>query len=457
MARPLVADYRRQGARLLLRDTYLLLRRAYARQRRYDSAYHYAELHQSLSDDLRAADQYAALAAIETRYRTREQAAQIGRLTEVAARQRERPTLIVGGVLALLLVLAGVGWAWRRTRCLNQRLAELDALKDQFFANVSHELRTPLALIVGPAEHLLTDPAAALPATARRPLGLLFRNAQQLQRLVNQLLDFTKLEAGRLRAAPVPTRLPLLLQTLADSFGPLAESRRIGLTCEAAPGLAPTLTVRLDAEKVGHIISNLLSNALKFTPAGGSVRLTLAADGPTRWRIGVTDTGPGIAPAEQARVFERFYQTAQRHAGGGTGIGLALARELAELLGGTLTLTSRVGEGSEFVLCLPAEEMKDVRMWGCEDVEMAQEDADEAVEMAKEEDVKAASTFPHFHIPTFPHSHIPTSPHPPALGCWSPKTTPTSAPFCGNSSNPATTCWKRPTAAPRWRCSPRHQ
>jgi signal transduction histidine kinase/AraC-like DNA-binding protein/DNA-binding NarL/FixJ family response regulator/tetratricopeptide (TPR) repeat protein len=353
VARPLVAAYRRQGARLFLRATYQLLRRAYAQQHQFDSAYAYAERYRYLSDTLRATDQYAALAAVETRYRTREQATRITHLTEQATRQRRKQTLIIGGVVALLLVLTGVAWAWRRTRQLNQRLAELDQLKDQFFANVSHELRTPLTLVVGPAEYLLTDPDRILPASVRQPLGLLLRNAQRLQQLVNQLLDFTKLEAGRMRPVPTPTRLDLLLAQLTDSFQPLASVRGLTLTYAAA-SLPPTLTVRLDADKVTHIVSNLLANALKFTPAGGQVRVTLSADEPGRWCITVADTGPGIAPDEQARVFERFYQSRQQQVSGGTGIGLALARELAELLGGTLTLASLPGAGSTFTLRLPA-------------------------------------------------------------------------------------------------------
>ncbi len=378
VAQPLVDTYQRQGARLFLREAYQLLRRAHAQQRRYDSAYHYAERYRQLSDTLRAADQYAALAAVETRYRTREQATQIGRLTEQADRQRQRQTRIVAGSVALLLLLAGVAWAWRRTRRLNQRLAELDGLKDQFFANVSHELRTPLTLIVGPAELLLTDPESGLPATARQPLGLLLRNAQRLQQLVNQLLDFTKLEAGRLRPDPAPVRPALLVGQVVDGFRLLAESRGIALGTDLRVGAE--ISVLLDAGKVEHILGNLLSNALKFTSSGGRVTIELDhAPGPdhspTALRIRVIDTGPGIAPDEQAKVFERFYQTRQRHAAGGTGIGLALARELAELLGGGLTLSSRVGEGSAFLLTLPVESVSDVEddVRDVEDVEDVQD------------------------------------------------------------------------------------
>ncbi|RZK54773.1 MAG: hypothetical protein EOO59_11135, partial [Hymenobacter sp.] len=293
---------------------------------------------------LRQAQQFAALAATEGRFRAREQAAQIARLTE-RDRQQDRLVRLAGAGAALLALLAlAIGLALRITRRLNGRLAvqtaqlqaqaerlgELDAAKNQFFANASHELRTPLTLVLAPLETLLANPTQKLPAAARFPVALAHRQARRLSELIDRILDLTKLEAGRLTVQATPTAVAPLLRRVVSQFAPLAAAR--GLALHGAEPLPEELTLLLDADKVEQILTNLLSNALNHTPASGTVALSAAlpaADG--YYTLTVRDTGPGIAPAEQERVFERFYQSPQNQAQGGTGLGLALSRELAEL------------------------------------------------------------------------------------------------------------------------------
>ncbi|MCC3156477.1 response regulator [Hymenobacter sp. 15J16-1T3B] len=353
-----LATAERQARNLVeLRETYHLLRQAYAGSSNYAQAFRFAERFERLDDTLRADQQYSILTAMQTRFRTREQALAIQRLQASAQQQRRQTQLgwLAVGLLGLLLL--AVGLALRHTRRLNGRLAALDELKSQFFSNVSHELRTPLTLVVGPVEHLLQQPDA-LPPAARAQLALSRRNGQRLQYLVDSLLDLAKLEAGRLQLNPGPVRLALFGQQLLASFEALAEYRQLSLTYET--DLPADLTLALDVEKLEQIVSNFLSNALKFTPAGGRVTLTVAAGADHTWHLSVRDTGPGIAPEEQQKVFERFYQSPQRQAQGGTGIGLALSRELAALMGGTLTLTSTPGQGCTFTLVLRAEPIPEV-------------------------------------------------------------------------------------------------
>jgi signal transduction histidine kinase/DNA-binding response OmpR family regulator len=348
-----------------------LLAQAYAGTERYDSAYACTRRAQTLADTLRAAQQFAAVAATEARFRTREQAAAIRQLTERDRQQAVQVQLAAAGAALLALLLLGAGAAWRTTRRLNQRLAaqstrlqaqaarlgELDAAKNQFFANVSHELRTPLTLVLGPLDGLLTSPPAPLPEAVRDPVALAYRSAQRLRELVNRILDLTKLEAGRLELQPVPTALASLLRRVVAQFESLAAERRIALVAPAA--LPEHLRLLLDADKVEQILTNLLINALNHTPAGGAVVVSAALPAPDgQYELTVRDTGPGITPGEQARVFERFYQSPQRQAQGGTGLGLPLSRELATLLGGTLTLTSAPGQGAAFTLRFPAEELR---------------------------------------------------------------------------------------------------
>ncbi|MBH8568294.1 response regulator [Microvirga sp. STS02] len=388
LLRPLLRVYQQSGSLLPLSQLTELLTQAYARVGRYDSAYAYSRRTQTLTDTLRQAQQFAALAASEARFRSREQASQIAHLTERERQQARSVRLAVAGAGLLALLALAILLALRITRRLNGRLAvqtvqlqaqaerlqeqaehlqlqtehlqaqterlgEMDAAKNQFFANASHELRTPLTLVLAPLDTLLHAPAQKLPAAARAAVALAHRQAQRLHELVNRILDLTKLEAGQLAVQPVPTAVAPLLRNLLASFEPLAAAR--GLSLHGPERLPAALHLLLDADKVAQILTNLLGNALNHTPAGGTVTLTAALPAPDGYyTLTVQDTGPGIAPAEQERVFERFYQGKQHQAQGGTGLGLALSRELATLLGGTLTLVSPPGQGATFTLRFPA-------------------------------------------------------------------------------------------------------
>ncbi|HAK75545.1 MAG TPA: hybrid sensor histidine kinase/response regulator [Runella sp.] len=234
-----------------------------------------------------------------------------------------------------------------------ERLGELDAIKTNFFANISHEFRTPLTLILGPMEQIIQE----YEADVRFPV--IQRNASRLLTLINQLLDISKLEAGQMAPEITSTELVRYFRTLTGSFVSLAESRRVRLEVSQNQDEVHGF---VDEDKVEKIVTNLLSNALKFTEAGGKVTVGVqyisSIGGKEEAMITVSDTGIGIKPAQLDKIFNRFYQVeADRKRGyEGTGIGLALVKELVEVLKGTIVVESAENVGTTFRVKLPIDE-----------------------------------------------------------------------------------------------------
>ncbi|MEH1168619.1 SpoIIE family protein phosphatase [Micromonospora sp. CPCC 205539] len=238
--------------------------------------------------------------------------------------------------------------AHEQERAKAAELAALDRAKTNFFANVSHEFRTPLTLVLGPLEDLLADPA--LPAGYTDRLTMMHRNALRLLKLVNTVLDFSRLESGRLAAHYQPTDLADYTARLASTFRSATDRAGLRLVVDCPPLPAP---VFVDRDMWEKIVLNLVSNAVKFT-FRGEIRVRIrVVDGVAR--LTVSDTGVGIAPTELPHVFERFHRVpgvrARTHEG--TGIGLALVRELVQMHGGEVGLTSQVDEGSTFTVTVP--------------------------------------------------------------------------------------------------------
>lgn len=234
-------------------------------------------------------------------------------------------------------------------------LQEMDRVKSEFFTHISHELRTPLTLILGPAEELAHD--EALPATVRGQGSRVLHNARKLLHLINQLLDLSRLEAGALTLHLRPADVAAAARGWAAAFQDLAQLRGVGLHLALPAGPVP---LTYDAVRLEEVVSNLLANALRFTPAGGHVTLAVREEAPTAAApdgavlLSVQDTGVGIAPEALPRLFDRFYQVPT---GGpeavGSGVGLALVKELTERHGGAVQVLSTPGAGSTFVVRLP--------------------------------------------------------------------------------------------------------
>jgi PAS domain S-box-containing protein len=231
----------------------------------------------------------------------------------------------------------------------NERLRELDRMKDEFVALVSHELRTPLTSIRGYLELLLED-AERFDQTHTDWLSVIDRNSERLLCLVEDLLLKAQVNAGKVALTVKEVDIAAVVEHSVETGAPVATARGIALVSSARP-VPP---VSADPVRLGQVIDNLISNALKFTPAGGRVEVR-ASERNGRARIEIADTGTGISPAEQERLFERFYRTAQAQTDAvpGVGLGLSIAKAIVEAHGGTISCESVEGAGTTFAIELP--------------------------------------------------------------------------------------------------------
>jgi signal transduction histidine kinase len=232
-------------------------------------------------------------------------------------------------------------------------LEQASALKSQFLANMSHEFRTPLNAILGYTHMLLQGISGEISEAQRRSLSRIDSNSRHLLALINDILDITRIEAGRMPLTLTSFSLPLLIDEVMAELEPIVKRSNLQVVVRV-PGRLPPL--RSDRQKIKQIVVNLLSNALKFTHEGTVTIRAHHQPGTGTLRVSVTDTGIGISAQDQAKVFEDFRQLDDSPARGygGTGLGLAICRRLAVMLGGNIELASEAGEGSTFTLVLPA-------------------------------------------------------------------------------------------------------
>lgn len=247
----------------------------------------------------------------------------------------------------------------KRTEQIRQQAEELksmDRLKSRFFANVSHELRTPLTLILGPISSLIKKD---IPEQIKHDLLRVERNANSMSNLVEEILDLSKLEANQLSISTEPTLVKEYFEILFTNFLSQARLKDIHYNYQFSGN--EQVSVQLDQRIVNRIVTNLLSNAFKFTPSEGEIHLRVKLNTGSI-EVEVSDTGVGISQADLPHIFERFFQTKDttKAVQGGTGIGLAMSKELAQLLGGSLNVLSQENEGTTFVLSLPCEESRSI-------------------------------------------------------------------------------------------------
>ena len=250
-------------------------------------------------------------------------------------------------------------------------LQQLDQLKSDFLATVSHELRTPLTSIIGYSEMLEAGLAGAMNEEQREYVSTIHRRGELLLQLISNLLDVNKMEKGRIKLTVAPFSPVELLQEIATTVKPMIDKKKISVELDVPPnGVAP---FRADVFRMRQVISNLLDNAIKFTPQGGKVTLSLrelmSDDGRAAGSVGavlfadprrevqfdIRDTGPGIADSEHEKIFDAFYQvdgsSTRQH--GGAGIGLSIVRKIVEAHGGEITVKSKIGEGTTFTVVIP--------------------------------------------------------------------------------------------------------
>ena len=278
------------------------------------------------------------------------------RIDESMAQYSNQKTILVLGVLLVLIFMVFAFFvlkAYFAKAKLNEKLEEKNReieaatqAKLMFFTNVSHELRTPLTLIETPVEQLLAE--NQLSKVQRGLLEVAHRNVRTLLKLINQILDFRKVEGGKMTLQLAETDLAALIGNVVSEFVAAAEHKRIRLSCR----LPEHVTAKIDAGKVERVVSNILSNAVKFTPVAGEINVELVVDTPQGTAtLSVTNTGKGIAEGDLPHIFERFYQPL--HSEGGTGIGLALAKAFVDMHGGHIGVSSKAEGPTVFTVHLP--------------------------------------------------------------------------------------------------------
>jgi len=339
---------------------------AYKAKGDFANAFLFLEKYLQIHDTISARLNNRAVMELEARYLTQQKEAELARQQLALQQQTSQKRLILGSALFVVLALLGLFQFVRNRQRIKQKEAEhalaleqaeaeklrdLDHAKSRFFANISHEFRTPLTLILGPVHQWLENARPtnqeATPVPVRG-LDLVRRNANRLLDLINQLLDLSKLESGFMRLSVAPGDPLQTLRVLTNAFESMAEQS--GIRYEIAVPQTPE-NAWFDRDKLEKIAANLLSNAFKHTPPGGSVavRAELRHE---RLFLEVADTGAGIPQEALEKVFDRFYQAG---GGAGTGIGLALVRELCALHHGSVSVESALGKGSIFRVEIPVD------------------------------------------------------------------------------------------------------
>ncbi len=351
-----------KGNYLTLRHTYKDLSELKEKQGNMSEALAYFKLYKEVQDSLFRKRKTRELAEMQAKYDNVRQEKEIDQLQQKNKTQKLWQNIYAIGAL---LALVSVGFVFQFFKFRNkknkellaieaqqrQQLEEMDRLKSRFFNNISHEFRTPLTLIMGPLDKLRNGVDSAL----RPTVDMIDRNGKRLLKLINQLLELSKIEAGKTALKASLMDIVPLLKGWVLSFKSMAEMKDVELSFQTEK---ESYFLYFDKGKMEKVVINLLSNALKYTPSGGKVSINLVRktiEGVDFLSVIVADTGKGIAKEEQPYIFDRFYQAANADSDNvvGTGIGLSLTKELADLHKGSISVKSEAGKGSTFEILLP--------------------------------------------------------------------------------------------------------
>lgn len=319
-----------------------------------------AGFHKEYNDEIALQSETA-----NAKYQNSEKEKQLAEKELELEKQRRTRNQILGGGILISFLIGGIGlwyyqrqkskkelaeWAYQNEKLEKEKLQELDEMKGQFFTNVSHELKTPLTLILGPISNII---GMVKDQEVKKNLTLAYNNAERLNHLINETLDLAKIEKGKMEVHLEERPIAIDLIRIFLSFTSLAEMRDIQL--EGRVPFSDDTYILCDLDKIEKVMNNLVSNAIKFSENGSKVVMNAMLD--QELIINIQDYGKGISDHEQEKIFNRFYQASHNRMGsyGGTGIGLAFSKEIAEVLGGSLTVKSKVGEGSRFTFSIPAQ------------------------------------------------------------------------------------------------------
>ncbi|HMQ85521.1 MAG TPA: response regulator [Saprospiraceae bacterium] len=356
------------GSKRFIKSAHLGLSYTYELLEDFENALFHQRAFTSLQQEMQNEQARNQMLQLEAQYESEKKTNELLKKEAALAKQELKNRTLGAALLLLLFLLAMAVGAWYLKNQSNRHLAEknqliqqqadalksLDEFKSRLFANISHELRTPLTLLLGPVSSVLRR--NQVDTEDQQHLHRVADNAQLLLARVNELLDLSKLESGKMELQEHYLELNGYLLDKIDAFLPLASEKQIELQFDDQ--LPKQTAISIDEDKFGKIIGNLLSNAIKFTPNGGQVKLSAAIQG-LHLVLSVQDNGSGIHPDDQKHIFERFYQA--RHADirpGGTGLGLSLSQEFAQLMGGGIAVDSTLGQGSIFRLKLPLKRME---------------------------------------------------------------------------------------------------
>lgn len=341
------------------KQAYSVLSEVHAARKEYGKAYDMLLHHVNLSDSLFNVQKSQQIEDLREKYEADKKEQEITTLTkQKAAAEFRRNSFAVLAILFLVvgfLVFSILRLRVKKNHLLLEKEKELDRMKSRFFANISHEFRTPLTLILGPLDDVISrseDPAIL------RYLKPMRKNASRLLELVNQLLELSRIESGKLKPELTRSNILTIVKGVVMSFDSLAEMKEIRLDVTADEGPIEMYT---DRDKIEKILMNLLSNAFKFTPEKGNISVDVRRtsrdqiEGPECLHVSVTDSGTGIPHEEIAHIFDRFYQADnnQLHQQDGSGIGLALTKELVELHRGIIWAVSDTNQGTEIHFQIP--------------------------------------------------------------------------------------------------------